>query len=396
MSGVFAVTDTTTVEWWNGPYSRFDVLDVASVDWFGPVVSLEATFTDGETLEDTSVEIYLDTMEASSSWVFDSSAALTLDIGVTLPPEGVEIAQQYIVREVMSHPAIVRGRPIHPEVYGVGVFSGTANGTVIDPPPPPPEPDPLTAPPPPPPTTPSPSLDVTTLAGFKHRWISADVVGSSNDFISTWPEASSGPSFTSSAPNRPQLIRYRDNNKGIDYPKALKFSRSAVEFMRVDLGSVTSQPMTIYIIGWQYGSSTMSLHEHLLDGHDSFAYRRMLHCRPNHMQMDAGNSSASSGTGSVSGAWNRTTRLGVYTGIFDGASSRFLVKDSKSLQYIGGHPGTHSHRGFNLCKQYKKYTSHYAANFVALEIIYYEAAHGSTPRKTVERYAEQTYKLDKW
>jgi hypothetical protein len=83
-----------------------------------------------------------------------------------------------------------------------------------------------------------------------------DLEAQVGNFISAWPEHHGiGPDFVSTAPNRPQAVAFSNPHRGISYPVVMRFNWNFVEHMRVDLGSVISQPMTIVVIASLYQRS---------------------------------------------------------------------------------------------------------------------------------------------
>jgi hypothetical protein len=347
------------------------------------VIEDEIVF-EGVALVEAEVESRLESYEANASLSITSAAGLNLDIGVESPPLGVETVELLRVSHTMKRPALIRGRPIHPKAFAISGSGGSAAGTVFPPAPPPAEPSP-------------PAVDVETLPGFQFRWIASDLEAQVGNFISAWPEHHGiGPDFVSTAPNRPQAVAFSNPHRGISYPVVMRFNWNFVEHMRVDLGSVISQPMTIVVIASLPGALTATLHNHILDGHDDFSHRRLLHVRPHQLQMEARDGAPSVSDGILSGSYRHTERMAIYMGIFNGANSRFRVRDRERTRSVVGNAGGGAHRGFNLGKQKNRHNKFWASNMRVLEVIYFESALNSDHWKVIDRYAFHQYELNKW
>lgn len=220
---------------------------------------------------------------------------------------------------------------------------------------------------------------VEGLSG-KLCWFDAnDITGSSNgDALSSWPSRHDSGVSASNSTSSTQPIY---NTNQVNSLPAVNFD---ADYLEVDYGSNTSQPLTAFIV-CAYDVTSGGGSNNAIDGRDNPSGYRAVNfsMRTNGWGSYAGSSWMQPSSGSPDTDWH------YFTVYLNGASS-YVRKDGTS--HATGNPGTQGTNGQILGMWKGKNTSYYMNGKIA-EVLIFSGTLSDTNRNTTESYLKDKYNL---
>lgn len=195
----------------------------------------QATLNTIDTLTPNSrLQLQLDSSQATFALASMGTATVEVPLNTV---QGLQPRDQTIRAVTMKAPVIIKGRPVHPKYQSSQAFtSGSAHTwTYADP------------------VSPTAVNHVLPVSGVKYRWVATDVTGANGDPVTTWPERSGGPAWTSSGLFCPTVWSHTnyfpEGLKTVTYARTVHFWNRYSQHMWLNLPSL---PANGGIQTWQF------------------------------------------------------------------------------------------------------------------------------------------------